>query len=149
MKVTLANRQRRIPLRMPWLRKAAALALPLCASESADGAHALRELPEIGVILVSDAAIARLHAGFMGIEGATDVLTFRHGEIVISAETADAMAREFNHPVEQEIALYSIHGFLHLNGFDDLEERPAAKMRRAQERILKAVLSQLPHPENP
>ncbi len=146
MKAVLLNRQRRVPVRMPWLRQALALALPQCAESSGDGGGALRQLPEINVVLVSDVAMARMHLDYMGIAGPTDVLTFQHGEIVISAETAQNMARDFNHPVEVEIALYSVHGFLHLNGFDDLEPRAAAKMRRLQERILSAVRSQLPHP---
>jgi probable rRNA maturation factor len=104
----------------------------------------LARLPEIGVVVVSDARIAQIHAEFMNIEGPTDVITFAHGEIIISAEMARACASDYGHPVEHELALYTVHGLLHLNGFDDLSPVPAARMRRTQTRVLKRILSQLP-----
>ena len=146
LKATLLNRQRRVPLDIAWLRRAAALALPKCAALSDDGRFALREIAEINVAIVSDAAMARLHLDFMGIAGPTDVLTFEHGEIAISAETARDFASRFGRAVEIEIALYTIHGFLHLNGFDDRRVPAAARMRRAQARVLRAVRAELPPP---
>ncbi len=146
MRLVLLNRQRRVPLNTRWLRRAAALALPRCEELSDDGQFALRALPEIVVAIVSDAAIAKLHVDFMQIEGPTDVLTFEHGEIVVSAETARACAARYSHSIEHELALYTIHGLLHLNGFDDLAAAPAARMRRAQGRVLHDVLKQLPTP---
>lgn len=146
MKVTILSRQRRVPLDLAWLRRAADLALPLCAALSDDGAFALRRLDEITVALLSDAAIARLHLDFMQIPGPTDVLTFEHGEIAISAETAGEHAAHYGHAIEVEIALYTIHGFLHLNGFDDRSAPAAARMRRAQTRVLRAVRTALPNP---
>ena len=140
------NRQRRIPLNLAWLQRAADLALPQCAALSDDGHFALRDLDEITVAIVSDAAIARLHLDFMGLAGPTDVLTFEHGEIAISAETARDYAARYGHAVEMEIALYIIHGFLHLNGFDDRSARPAARMRRAQQRVLRVVRATLRNP---
>ena len=76
----------------------------------------------------------------MGIAGATDVITFEHGEIVISAETAERQGREYGQGVEREIGLYVIHGILHLNGYDDVEVEAAARMRERQAGILAAVL---------
>lgn len=142
----LVNRQRRVALDTRWLRRAAVLALPKCLELSDDGRFALRELPEVVVAIVSDAVIAKVHVEFMGIEGPTDVITFDHGEIVVSAETARSYAARYAHPIEHELALYTIHGFLHLNGFDDLAPAPAARMRRAQNRVLREVLKQLPKP---
>ena len=82
----------------------------------------------------------------MGVPGATDVITFAHGEIVISAPTAQAYAREYGHATAQELALYTIHGLLHLNGYEDATARAAARMQRTQERILRACLALLPPP---
>ena len=115
-----------------------------CLEVSDDGKFALRELEEVSVAIVVDRAIARIHVDFMGIEGATDVITFNHGDIVVSAETAAKYASQYNHPIEQELALYTIHGLLHLNGFDDLSPEPAARMRRVQSRIWRRVLAALP-----
>lgn len=144
--LALVNRQRRVALNTRWLRKAAALALPRCLELSDDDRFALRALPEVVVAIVSDAAIAKVHLDFMGIEGPTDVITFDHGEIVLSAETARDYAARYAHPIEHELALYTIHGLLHLNGFDDLAPAPAARMRRAQNRVLREVLKQLAKP---
>jgi probable rRNA maturation factor len=129
-----------------WLRRGASLALPRCAACSDDGRFALRALPEICVAVVSDAAMARLHLEFMGLAGPTDVLTFEHGEIVVSAETAALHAARYAHPIERELLLYIIHGLLHLNGYDDRTPPAAARMRQTQGRVLRAILRQLPPP---
>lgn len=144
MTVTLQNRQRAVALDTAWLRRFAETALPACAEVSANGRHALRALAEVEIAIVSDRVIDRVHRQFMGIAGATDVITFDHGEIVISAETARARAPEFGHGIEEEIALYTVHGLLHLNGFEDAAPRDAAAMRRVQDRIWKACLRRLP-----
>lgn len=145
--LALVNRQRRVHLNTSWLRRAAKAALPICREVSDDGRFALRDLPEVVVAIVSDPAIAQIHADFMGIEGPTDVITFDHGEIVVSADTAKAYAARLGHPIEQELALYTVHGLLHLNGFDDLSPEPAARMRKTQNRILRQILQQ--HPLSP
>jgi len=44
----------------------------------------IASVPEITVLIVSDRRMAALHQEFCGLAGPTDVLTFRHGEIVIS-----------------------------------------------------------------
>lgn len=142
--ITFLNRQRRVQFDLGWLRRAGKLALPICQNLSDDGRFALARLPEIGVVVVSDARIAQIHAEFMNIEGPTDVITFAHGEIVTSAEMARAYASDYGHPVEHELALYTVHGLLHLNGYDDLSPAPATRMRRTQTRVLKRILSQLP-----
>ena len=49
-----------------------------------------------------------------GLAGPTDVLTFRHGEIVISVETATRQAKVFRSSLAGEIRLYLLHGSLHL-----------------------------------
>jgi probable rRNA maturation factor len=141
---TLVNRQRRIPLNTTWLRRVAKMALPICRDISDDGRFALRDLPEVVVAIVSDPVISQIHVDFMGIEGPTDVITFDHGEIVISADTAKIYAARYSHTIEQELALYTVHGLLHLNGFDDLSPAPAARMRKTQARILRQVLAKIP-----
>jgi probable rRNA maturation factor len=142
--IHVQNRQRSVQLRLPWLRRLADLAVDLCQGDSGDGRFALSILPEIEVAIVSDRVIADVHQRFMAIPGPTDVITFEHGEIVTSAQTAAAQARHFGHSVDQELALYIIHGLLHLNGYDDQVRGDATRMHRTQERILQACLRQLP-----
>jgi probable rRNA maturation factor len=80
----------------------------------------------------------------MEIPGATDVITFEHGEIVMSAETAQLYATEHGHAVEQELALYTVHGLLHLNGYEDASPDDTTEMHRVQDQILAQCLAQLP-----
>ena len=49
-------------------------------------------------ILISDRRMSELHRRFMGIAGPTDVITFQHGEIFISTETARRQARSIIAP---------------------------------------------------
>ncbi len=90
--------------------------------------------------IVSDRRSAEIHEEFMGIAGPTDVITFEHGDIVISAETARAYAARYRQPVDREIALYIVHGLLHLNGFDDREPRSRRRMHEVQARVLRTCL---------
>ncbi|HEX8310094.1 MAG TPA: rRNA maturation RNase YbeY [Chthoniobacteraceae bacterium] len=144
--INVQNRQRAVRFELRWLREFAAMAMKACSGHSADQRFALRQLAEVDVAVVSDRTIARVHLDFMNIPGATDVITFEHGEIVMSAQTAQLYAAEHGHSVEQELALYTVHGLLHLNGFEDTTPREAARMHGIQDQILVACLAQLPAP---
>ncbi len=80
--------------------------------------------------------MARIHREFLGIRGATDVITFPYGELILCAEIAAERASEFGLDVTSEIALYGIHGLLHLAGVDDLNEADSTVMNREQNRLL-------------
>jgi probable rRNA maturation factor len=98
------------------------------------------EMPnDIAVILLSDARMSKLHREYLNEDGPTDVITFDHGEIFISVETARRNARRFGHSLDREIQLYIIHGLLHLNGYDDRTPAQAERMKRAQEKILRSL----------
>lgn len=141
MKISVHNRQRGVKVDLPWLRRVAEVALQHCLPCSDDGRFTLQALEEVEVSIVSDRVIAGVHDQFMGIPGATDVITFEHGEIITSAQTAQRQGREYGQPVNHELALYIIHGLLHLNGYDDLKARDATRMHRLQERLLQTCLA--------
>jgi len=84
--------------------------------------------------------MAALHKEFCGLAGPTDVLTFQHGEIVISAETAARQARIFHSSLATEIQLYLLHGLLHLAGFDDVTTQQRKRMQRLQDKLLAAAI---------
>jgi probable rRNA maturation factor len=96
----------------------------------------LRRLEEVSVLLISDRRMAQLHRRFLGQSGPTDVLTFPHGEIFISVETARRHARRFGNSVSEELELYIVHGLLHLHGFDDRQKKEARRMEVLQQQIL-------------
>ncbi len=117
------------------------MALEECLKHPRHGNAPLPTLGEVEVTFVSDATIARVHRDFMEIPGATDVITFDHGEIVISTETARENANLYGRPLEEELARYIVHGLLHLNGFEDKTEAEAAEMHELQEKILAGCLA--------
>ena len=138
--ITVQNRQRKVRFDLAWLRTFADRALAACIVHTAGNDAVLLQLPSVEVSILSDAAIAGVHRRFMQIEGPTDVITFGHGEILISAETAKRYAKEYGQKLEAELGLYIIHGLLHLNGFDDIKSADAKKMHRLQHRILEDLL---------
>lgn len=124
---------------LSWLESRVAEALPLCAESVGTEQPLLRELSEVEVSLVTDEAIAAVHGQFMDDPTATDVITFHHGEILVSVDTAQREGPEHGHSTSSEVLLYIIHGLLHLNGHIDSEEQERTAMHRAQEVILSEV----------
>jgi probable rRNA maturation factor len=131
-------------LDLAWIEATAARALPLCLAERGPGEAPLAELGEIEVSLLDDEAIARVHGEFMDDPSATDVITFQHGELLVSAETARREAPEHGNSPEAETLLYIVHGLLHLNGHGDLAEPERTAMHRAQDAILARLLGEAP-----
>jgi probable rRNA maturation factor len=135
--IQVRNLQRKIPVKIAGLQKFAAKAVRHCLRSRNRKKTDLRKLRPISVWLISDRRMARLHRQFLGQTGPTDVLTFQHGEIFISAGTAKRHARLFGNSIMRELQLYVIHGLLHLQGLDDRTQAEARKMQRAQEKILR------------
>ncbi len=115
------------------------LALPIALENPSHDSGVLSVLDEVEISIVSDAVIAQVHLDFMGIPGATDVITFAHGEIVISAETARTNAAEYGNSFEKELMLYIIHGLLHLAGHEDEEASERQVMEEIQTQIMNLV----------
>jgi probable rRNA maturation factor len=138
----LSNRQRKGRVDLTEFRQFAERAL----ARIAELVNPLRLPDEISVAFVSDARIARTHREFMSVPGPTDVITFHHGEIVISVETAARQAKTFNSTLRRELHLYFVHGLLHLAGWDDSSEEGRQKMAATQERIVDEIDSLQAHP---
>ena len=132
----LFNRQRAVEFPMELLREISREAAVRCLPHPGKSPSVLASLPEVEISLVSDRVIARIHRQFLSVPGATDVITFPHGEIVVSAATAVRLARQNEESTEREIARYIVHGFLHLHGHEDANGADAAMMWQAQEQVL-------------
>jgi len=144
--ITVHNRQRRVRVKLMALQKFAERALQACLKLPTQGKSALTGLAAVNVILVSDRRMAELHRRFLDLPGTTDVITFLHGEIFISTQTAGTNAARFGKSFDYEMRLYIAHGLLHLHGFDDKKPAAAAKMKRAQEKLV-AAATQFGDPE--
>lgn len=101
---------------------------------------------EVSVTFMSDAEITRLHDRYLGRSGVTDVLSFAlHGEgeeplgdIYIGHGQALRQAAAAGTPPEEEMARLTVHGTLHVLGYDHPEgpERAGCEMFRVQEELL-------------
>ncbi len=135
--VTVHNLQRKISVNVAELEKFAGNAVQHSLQLQRRQRTDLRRLSEIFIWLISDRRMALLHRKFLGQSGPTDVMTFQHGEIFISVDTARRHAHAFENSLLRELKLYIVHGLLHLHGFDDQTPSEAHKMKAAQERILR------------
>jgi probable rRNA maturation factor len=145
IRIVVLNRQRGVKFDHGWVRRFAEGAFFRCAGLfPKDGrAQGYLRLEEVVVTVVSDGRIDRMHREFMGIPGATDVITFEHGDVVVSADTALREADAHGHRVEAELGLYIVHGLLHLNGFDDLSPGPRTEMHRVQDVVWRELIEGL------
>ena len=84
---------------------------------------------EINICFISDRLIRRLNKKYLNKDYSTDVLAFEiaspkdknklYADIIISTDTAIRNAKIFKTTPSYELSLYSIHGLLHLLGYDD------------------------------
>jgi probable rRNA maturation factor len=100
---------------------------------------------EISLAFVDNPTIHRLNQRYLAHDEPTDVLSFPlsdphakklAGELVIGVEVARAQAQERGHDVQAELALYVIHGLLHLCGYDDKTEKAERAMRQRERHYL-------------
>jgi probable rRNA maturation factor len=138
--LSFSHRARATSYRSARLEKLVTVALPHCLAIAKKHHAELAALPAVEITILGARAMAKVHRDFLGIPGPTDVITFPYGEILVCAPVAADRAREFGHDTTTELALYAIHGLLHLSGHDDITPAKEKRMAAAQEKILAEVL---------
>jgi probable rRNA maturation factor len=142
IRVKIANQQEFVELDWAKLRETATAVL-----EGEGIAEA-----KVTLAFVDNATIHRLNKQFLQHDEPTDVLSFPmsdanakllEGDIVIGVEVAQVQAAERGHDVAAEMALYAIHGLLHLCGHDDHDDSDRRKMRERE----RHYLTQLGYPD--
>ena len=130
--------------------------ISLCAELNQLKSNELPSKTEVSVTLVTDEEIHQLNKQYRNVDRPTDVLSFaldegdepelvdapeEHllGDIIISAETAQRQGEEFGHGLEREIVYLSVHGLLHLLGYDHMKEEDKKIMRAKEEEAMKAI----------
>ncbi|WP_138415730.1 rRNA maturation RNase YbeY [Aquibacillus sediminis] len=112
---------------------------------------------ELSVTFVSNDEIQVINRDYRQIDKPTDVISFALeekgegelevvgadlptvlGDIIISIDRAKEQAVDYNHSLQRELGFLSLHGFLHLLGYDHMEEADEKKMFKRQEDILNA-----------
>ena len=101
---------------------------------------------EISLAFVDDPMIRQLNRKYLDHDYETDVISFvldwcerdraLVGQLIVSTDTAQAKGKEVGSSLSEELALYVIHGTLHLVGYDDKDEDSAAEMRLAEKEYL-------------
>jgi probable rRNA maturation factor len=134
VEVVLVNRQRR--RRIPGARLRRVIQ---------DAGRALRVSGEVALVLTSDAPVRRLNARYRHQDKPTDVLSFPGpggeaglGDIVISLDTAARNAPRFGRTLGQELQILTLHGFLHVLGYD--HETDDGTMERLEARLRRRLL---------
>ena len=106
---------------------------------------------EFNIILVDNEYIHNLNLNYRQIDRPTDVITFALeddkivktiddyrvlGDIYISVDKAKEQAEEYGHSFLREICFLTVHGFLHLLGYDHMNKEDEIVMFKEQEEIL-------------
>jgi len=120
VRVTVKNLQKKVSLRPREIKKIISKVLQ-SEKKGIKG--------EINVSFVNDPLIRKLNKKYLKKDSPTDVLAFNIGDIkektklyadiLISADTALRNAKIFKTTPDYELKLYSVHGILHLLGYDD------------------------------
>lgn len=144
-------RAARAPVSTAFVRAA----LVECASVPELSARLPEGGADVAVRLTGDRELRRLNREFLGFDEVTDVLAFPSGsdqaggdhlgDIAVSVPMAARQAAAYGHPVENELVLLCVHGFLHLLGWDHADAGEAAEMNR----LTLAVLERLGVPLSP
>ena len=111
---------------------------------------------EVSVTLTDNAYIHKLNKEYRGIDRPTDVLSFALneseepevddgpdinvlGDLVISVERAREQAADYGHSVRREVACLTVHGMLHLLGYDHMEEADRLEMEKEQRFVMEKL----------
>jgi probable rRNA maturation factor len=138
IRVKIASPQEVVPLDYAKLRETARVVLE---------GEGISEA-QVSLAFVDNATIHGLNKRFLNHDEPTDVLSFPmsgpgakvfEGELVMGAEVAKAQAAERGHDVAAELALYVIHGLLHLCGYDDHDAKDAKRMRERERQYLQLL----------
>jgi probable rRNA maturation factor len=110
---------------------------------------------EVSVTFVENQRMQEINREYRNIDKPTDVISFALeeegegeiavigddlptvlGDIIVSVQKAEEQAKDYGHSYERELGFLLIHGFLHLLGYDHLNEEDEKKMFGRQEEIL-------------
>jgi len=108
---------------------------------------------EVSINLVNDKQIHKLNKQYRGIDKPTNVLSFELGDdillgdIFISIDTVKREAKESGITFEEHVAHMIVHGMLHLQGYDHLNDKEANVMESKEIKILKKLGYNNPYAE--
>lgn len=106
--------------------------------------------PLFNITIVDKERIQEINREYRNKDSVTDVISFAFeeyqdfkyndirflGEIYICYERCKEQAKEYGHSIERELCYLSVHGLLHLLGYDHIKEEDKKEMRALEEEIL-------------
>jgi probable rRNA maturation factor len=100
-----------------------------------------RAKKRLEIIFVGKTAMQQLNRDFHHVDKVTDVLAFPYdgdflGEVFVCPEVARQAAKRRGLSFTSELALYAVHGSLHLLGYDDHSPKDIKKMRQKEVQVL-------------
>ena len=103
----------------------------------------------MNIIFVNDEEIHKINKEYRNIDRITDVISFalndekdflikteELGDIFICIDQAKRQAVDYGHSLDREIGFLSVHGYLHLNGYDHMTKEDEEIMFKKQDEIL-------------
>ena len=93
---------------------------------------------ELSIMFIDPEPMEELHVRWLGLEGPTDVMSFPMDEL--RPGTAEASAA--GHSTTEEMLLLTVHGILHLLGYDHAEEEEKKVMFGLQRKLLLTFLAE-------
>ncbi len=108
--------------------------------------------PVFNIVIVNNNKIREINKKYRNKDETTDVISFAFeetvninynnmrflGEIYISIDKAISQAKEYNHSLKREICFLTVHGLLHLLGYDHIKEEDRQEMRKLEESVLRS-----------
>ena len=116
---------------------------------------------ELGILLSDDEHVKSVNQEWRGIDKPTNVLSFPAveptklarapflGDIIIAYETVEREAKAEGKAFADHYAHLVVHGFLHLLGFDHIEEADAERMEALEIAILSSLDIPDPYTDRP
>jgi probable rRNA maturation factor len=103
----------------------------------------------IAINFVDIGTICRLNREFVRHEGPTDVISFNYGkdssndidaELFICTDVAETTAKRLKRRFSDEVALYVIHGILHVSGEEDTTPSQKRRMRSLEKEMISELI---------
>lgn len=116
------------------------------------------EKGEVSITLTNNEYIHELNKKYRGLDKPTDVLSFAFadsmeqepeilegedspqvemlGDIIISVEKAEEQAETYGHSLKRELSFLTVHGMLHLLGYDHMDEEECLEMEEEQRYVM-------------
>ena len=111
---------------------------------------------EVSITFTDNKHIHEINREYRKVDRPTDVISFALnegdepeieggapinvlGDIIISVEKAVEQAKDYGHSVEREVAFLTVHGMLHLLGYDHMEEEDRKEMRQEEDFVMEKL----------